>query len=216
MRILTLATALAAATALSGCIDMGDDTGGMPSDPGPGNSAEAAARDACVRDTRAETGNGDVVVQSSSFSEAGTEVILLVGGTGTWRCIGYRNGTTAGITSMTNEGFLWAPPRAGPGEAPLLRVRPPIRAMFMASRLCTSAIALFAVLYVAALALGFIGTYGWSGQERDPLGWVFILPLGLPWTVLLPGGALWLAALAPLLNLAILAAICRHPKRRRP
>jgi predicted polyphosphate/ATP-dependent NAD kinase len=45
-------------------------------------------------------------VQSSSFSEAGTEVILTVGGTGTWRCIAYSNGTTAGIESLTNEGFL--------------------------------------------------------------------------------------------------------------
>jgi hypothetical protein len=45
-------------------------------------------------------------VQSSSFSEAGTEVLLLVGGTGSWRCIGYRDGTTAEIMSLSNEGFL--------------------------------------------------------------------------------------------------------------
>jgi hypothetical protein len=106
-KTMTLAAGLAAMTVLAGCVDMaGDMGGGMPMDPGPGNSAEADARNACVRDTRIETGNPDVVVQRSSFSEAGTEVILLVGGTGTWRCIAYRDGTTAGIMSMTNEGFL--------------------------------------------------------------------------------------------------------------
>ncbi|GAA5068138.1 hypothetical protein N0B44_02145 [Roseibacterium beibuensis] len=100
---LTIATATLAAIGLAGCMEMGGDMG---MDPGPGNSAEADARAACVRDTRAETGNPDVRVQSSSFSEAGTEVIMLVGGTGTWRCIAYRDGTTAGIMSMTNEGYL--------------------------------------------------------------------------------------------------------------
>jgi hypothetical protein len=99
----TIAAAALAVTSLAGCVEM---AGGGMGDPGPGNSAEAAARDACVRDTRSTTGNPDVFVQSSSFSEAGTEVILTVGGTGTWRCIGYSNGTTAGIESLTNEGFL--------------------------------------------------------------------------------------------------------------
>jgi predicted polyphosphate/ATP-dependent NAD kinase len=96
---ITIAAAALAVTSLAGCVE-------MPGGGGPGNSAEAAAREACVRDTRSTTGNPDVFVQSSSFSEAGTEVILTVGGTGTWRCIGYSNGTTAGIESLTNEGFL--------------------------------------------------------------------------------------------------------------
>lgn len=100
---LKLASVTLAALALAGCIEM---DGGDMGDMGPGNSAEAAARGDCVRDTRAATGNPDVVVQSSSFSEAGTEVIMTVGGTGTWSCIAYRDGTTAGITSLTNEGFL--------------------------------------------------------------------------------------------------------------
>lgn len=101
---LTLALAGLAALTLTGCVEM--DGGGTAMDPGSGNSAEAAARGDCVRDTRAMTGNPDVVVQRSSFSEADTEVIMTVGGTGTWRCIAYRDGTTAGITSMTDEGFL--------------------------------------------------------------------------------------------------------------
>lgn len=72
----------------------------------PGNSAEAAAQQACVRDVRTTTGNSDVAVVNSSFSEAGTEVILRVGPTGTWQCIAYSDGTTANIMSMTDEGAL--------------------------------------------------------------------------------------------------------------
>lgn len=100
---ISMAAAALAVTGLAGCVEM---PGGGMGDPGPGNSAEADARNACVRDVRLTTNNPDVVVQSSSFSEAGTEVILLVGGTGTWQCIAYRDGTTAGIMSLTNEGFL--------------------------------------------------------------------------------------------------------------
>ena len=100
---IALAAAALAVSSLAGCIEM---PAGDMGDPGPGNSAEAAARSACVRDVRATTNNPDVVVQSSSFSEAGTQVILIVGGTGTWECIAYSDGTTAGITSLTNEGFL--------------------------------------------------------------------------------------------------------------
>lgn len=98
-RTLALVFGLAAATTLAGCIE---ETASQL----PGNAPEAAAQQACVRDVRAATGNPDVTVRSSSFSEAGTEVILNVGPTGTWRCIGYRDGTTAGIESLTNEGFL--------------------------------------------------------------------------------------------------------------
>jgi predicted polyphosphate/ATP-dependent NAD kinase len=95
---MTMAVAALAVTGLAGCVETATQL--------PGNSAEGAARDACVRDTRLTTNNPDVVVQSSSFSEAGTEVIMIVGGTGTWRCIAYRDGSTAGIMSLTNEGFL--------------------------------------------------------------------------------------------------------------
>ncbi len=100
---LMIAAATLAATGLAGCVET---SGSGVGDPGPGNSAEAAARNACVRDTRSTTGNSDVVVQSSLFSEAGTEVIMTVGGTGTWRCIAYRDGSTTGIMSLTNEGTL--------------------------------------------------------------------------------------------------------------
>lgn len=99
MKTLSILLAAGATMALTGCIDE------TPAQL-PGNSPEAAAQQACVRDVRSTTGNGDVSVIRSSFSEAGTEVILRVGSTGTWRCIAYRDGSTAGIESLTDEGFL--------------------------------------------------------------------------------------------------------------
>ena len=82
------------------------------------------------------------------------------------------------------------------------------------ARLCRWIVTAFAVLYAVALGLLAIGTFGLLGQARDPLSGVFLLPLGLPWTLL--GGAIltdpppWLLVAAPLLNLLILAAACRR------
>jgi hypothetical protein len=46
-------------------------------------------------------------VLSSSFSQAGTEVIVGIGPQrARWRCIAYSDGTTTGIMSLTNEGAL--------------------------------------------------------------------------------------------------------------
>lgn len=103
-RGLKLALGSAALFALAGCVE---DTGGTSAPAGvPGNSLEGQARTNCVAAVQRTTGNSNVSVIRSSFSEAGTEVILQVGPTGTWRCIGYRDGTTAGIMSLTNEGSL--------------------------------------------------------------------------------------------------------------
>ncbi|NDR57006.1 hypothetical protein FPS10_11300 [Pseudoruegeria sp. M32A2M] len=81
----------------------------------------------------------------------------------------------------------------------------------------------FAALYLVALALLLIGTFGLFGQERDPLAGVFLMPLGLPWSLWLEGlpeSVLpFAAALAPLVNLTILGFVCRHlavRRRRRP
>ena len=53
------------------------------------------------------TNNPDVIMLSSSYAEAGTEVIVGVGPQrARWRCIGYRDGTTADIMSLTDEGAL--------------------------------------------------------------------------------------------------------------
>jgi hypothetical protein len=86
-------------------------------------------------------------------------------------------------------------------------------------RLCRFVIIAFAVLAACALGLFAIGTLGLFGAERDPLSAVFLLPLGLPWNLLIASSpdALrpWLAAAAPLLNLLILWAGCRAIHRRR-
>jgi hypothetical protein len=44
---------------------------------------------------------------TSSYSEAGTEVIVGVGpDRARWRCIGYKDGATADIMSLTDDGAL--------------------------------------------------------------------------------------------------------------
>jgi len=67
--------------------------------------------------------------------------------------------------------------------------------------------AAFVVLYVAAVLLFLIGTFGWFGQETDPLSGVFLIPLGLPWNLIADkiglSGVL-VGVLSPLINLAIL------------
>ena len=70
------------------------------------------------------------------------------------------------------------------------------------------------VICLVALALLLIGTFGLFGQEQDPLSGVFLIPLGVPWVFWLEGFPEtlrpWLAALTPLLNLAILTLLCRY------
>lgn len=76
------------------------------------------------------------------------------------------------------------------------------------ARLLSFALIAFAALYAFALAVYLIGTFGLFGADRDPLSGVFLIPLGLPWNRFVD--ALperfwpWLAAAAPLVNLAIL------------
>lgn len=82
----------------------------------------------------------------------------------------------------------------------------------MASTVCNWIFIIFLLLYIAALVLLIIGTFGLFGQEQDPLSGIFLLPLGLPWNQFL--GFLgdtakpWAAAAAPLINLIILRIIC--------
>ncbi len=75
------------------------------------------------------------------------------------------------------------------------------------------------MFYLVALALLLIGTFGLFGQERDPLSGIFLMPLGLPWNLMLeafPDHVLpWLAALTPLLNILILSLLCRRLRRER-
>ncbi|MGP1358797.1 hypothetical protein [Roseicyclus sp.] len=80
--------------------------------------------------------------------------------------------------------------------------------------LCKIAAIVFAVLYAGAVFLFLVGTFGWFGQQRDPLSGVFLIPLGLPWNRILDGlpeaTLPWVGLLSPLLNLALLAALCRR------
>lgn len=79
--------------------------------------------------------------------------------------------------------------------------------------ICKWVLWIVGVLYLVALALLLIGTFGLFGEERDPLAGVFLMPLGLPWVLWTDGVEdafkPWLAILAPALNLVILTAICR-------
>jgi hypothetical protein len=89
----------------------------------------------------------------------------------------------------------------------------------MIKRVCNLVLIAFAILYALALGLLLIGTFGLFGNDRDPLSGVFLIPLGLPWNLLIdwaPEAAWpWLAAAAPAVNLVILFAICRLLAARR-
>lgn len=80
-------------------------------------------------------------------------------------------------------------------------------------RLCKVVFGAFLLLYVAALALLAVGTFGLFGAERDPLSGIFLVPLGLPWNLLVdvfPDPMLpWLAAGAPMVNLLVIWRICK-------
>ena len=79
-------------------------------------------------------------------------------------------------------------------------------------KLCRTVVIVFAALYLAALCLLAIGTFGLFDQERDPLSAAFLIPMGLPWVMLLDNLPETLrmtsAILAPLLNLILVAVIC--------
>ncbi|WP_292025489.1 hypothetical protein [Maritimibacter sp. UBA3975] len=87
------------------------------------------------------------------------------------------------------------------------------------NRTCRIVINLFAIAYLVALVLLAIGTFGLLGQEEDPLSGVFLLPLGLPWNLMIDPGdgraLVWVAILAPLVNVAILIVLCRFIGKRR-
>jgi hypothetical protein len=77
-----------------------------------GGSTDAAATPSlavqgCLRDVANLTNNGQVEVIDTLESEAGTQVTVGVGpDMAPWQCIGYSDGTTAGIMSLTDEGSL--------------------------------------------------------------------------------------------------------------
>ncbi len=87
----------------------------------------------------------------------------------------------------------------------------------MATKVCRFVTIFFAALYLVALLLLAIGTFGLFGAEKDPLSAVFLVPLGVPWIYLadaLPEAfGPWVGIAAPAINLAIIVAICRLLRR---
>ena len=99
MRSLTIVAAIGAAVTLSACVE---DTAGSVSSAVPTDAEQA-----CLRDVTQTTNNPDVALLGSEFSEAGTMVRVGVGpDRAPWQCIAYSDGTTAGIQSLTDEGYL--------------------------------------------------------------------------------------------------------------
>lgn len=81
---------------------------------------------------------------------------------------------------------------------------------------CRIAMVLFGLAYLFAVFVFLTGTFGWFGQETDPLSAVFLVPLGLPWVLIgVPdpfGPVVGLGA--PLLNLFLIWLLCRWLSRR--
>ena len=93
-----------AATSLAGCVA---SSGGATITGSAAPGTPSLAQQGCLRDVTKTTNNPDVVLLGSTFSEAGTEVVVGVGEQrARWRCIGYSDGTTASIMSLTDEGRL--------------------------------------------------------------------------------------------------------------
>ncbi len=80
-------------------------------------------------------------------------------------------------------------------------------------RLCIAIVIGLGVLYLLALVVFLVGTFGLFGSERDPLEGVFLVPLGWPWNSFVDAAPKslwpWLAAASPLVNLFVLAILCR-------
>lgn len=90
---------------------------------------------------------------------------------------------------------------------------------FSATRwLCRMTVRAFGLLYIAVLTLQGISWLGLFGFAPKPLAGVFLVVIGLPWTL----AAAWfpdalqplVAALAPLATLVLLWTYCHWPRRR--
>lgn len=82
----------------------------------------------------------------------------------------------------------------------------------MGRRICRLTANAYLALALAAMAILLVGTYGLFGQDRDPLAGVYVVVLGMPWVRfadLGPEAACpWFALATPLVNVAILRALC--------
>ena len=93
-----------AASALVGCQTSSE----RPAQGGSSSGVPSRAEQARLRDVTRQTNNPDVVLLGSEpFQGGGRYVRVGVGpNQAVWQCIGYENGTTAEIMSLTNEGWL--------------------------------------------------------------------------------------------------------------
>jgi hypothetical protein len=86
--------------------------------------------------------------------------------------------------------------------------------------ICSWVLMLFAVAYVTAIGLLAVTIFGFVGQPDVPLGAVYLLPLGLPWNLLLgmaPAAlAPWLTVAAPCVNIVLATACYRRCRRATP
>lgn len=89
----------------------------------------------------------------------------------------------------------------------------------MLRKLCSAVVVLCTGFYLVAFVLFLIGTFGLFGSAQGPLAGVFLIPLGLPWTLLIdrlfpeplwP----WVAAVAPAVNLVLIRLVCRLIHRK--
>ena len=99
MRPLIFVAALSSTSMLVACID---DTGGALA-----KARTTDAERACLRRVAEETGNPVVAALGSELSEAGTSVRIGVGpNRAPWQCTAYSDGSTGGIQSLTDEGYV--------------------------------------------------------------------------------------------------------------
>lgn len=86
------------------------------------------------------------------------------------------------------------------------------------SRVCKVAFGIFLAAYILALFLFLVGTFGCFGETRDPLSGIFLIPLGLPWNLMIEVFPetfwLWFAGAAPAVNLILLRLACGSTGRR--
>ncbi len=99
---MTKKTVMTAGTTLFALLAACDETSTSSASAEP-----TPAQQACLRDVAKTTNNSQVVVLSSAFSEAGTQVTVGVGeDRAPWNCIAYTDGATAGIEFLGDEGAL--------------------------------------------------------------------------------------------------------------
>ncbi len=77
--------------------------------------------------------------------------------------------------------------------------------------ICKAVLSVLVVAYLGALFVLATGTFGWFGQQPDPLSGVFLIPLGLPWVLIsVPETfSVALGVCSPLINLALIWLLCR-------